>query len=141
MKNIITTLYFLFSFLIANSQIKEPVHLGFNLVEENNDFKKFEDEKGYAHFYIKAQHFKSSIPNPPFEEINRQTLKRVKFLHISDFLELANKERIRLIAKGEKDKSIKLLFNNEVFEQIFLYQKINDNCILRMEVVWIEEIK
>lgn len=139
MKNIIKTLFFLLSFFIANSQIKEPVHLGFNLIEENNDLKKFEDEKGYAHFYIKGQHFKSSIPNPPFEEINSQTLKRVKLLHIPDFLELAHKERIRLIAKGEKDKSFKLLFNNEVFEQIFLYQKINDNCILRMEVMWIEE--
>ena len=108
--------------------------------EENNDLKKFQDEKGYAHFYIKGQHFKSSIPNPAFEEINSQTLKRVKILHISDFLELANNERNRLIAKGGKDKSIKILFNNEVFEQIFLYQKINDNCILRMEVVWVEEI-
>jgi len=141
MKNIITILYFLLSFFIANSQIKEPVHLGFNLIEENNDLKKFEDEKGYAHFYIKGQHFKSSIPNPPFEEINSQTLKRVKLLHIPDFLELAQIERSRLIAKGEKDKSIKILFNNEVFKQIFLYQKINDNCILRFEVMWIEEIE
>ena len=62
-------------------------------------------------------------------------------MNISDFLELTQIERSRLIAKGENDKSIKILFNNEVFDQIFLYQKINDNCILRMEVIWIEEIE
>lgn len=136
----IKLLFLLMPFFFGYSQIKEPVHLSFELTEINKDYK-VRDENGYVHFYMQDQHFKSLNPFPDYEEFNPNFLQQVEIIEISEFLEVANKERKRLIVEGERNQSLKILFNNEVFKKIYLYQKINKDCISRLEVVWIEEIE
>src|SRR5690606_5486883 len=137
----ILLIFLLFLSLIANSQIKDTVHLSFDPTEIKNECKKVTDDNGFVHIYIRDQHFKSIKPFPDDEEFNHDLLQNVRLVGISEFLELAHKERKRLIMVGEKNQAIKILFNNEVFEKIYLYQKINDECISRLEVGWIEEIE
>lgn len=126
---------------MANGQIKEPVHLSYNFVRECYDLKKVNDENGIIHFYIQNQHFKSISKDSTFKESNIETLKNNEVLNIYEFLKLVNEERERLIGKGEKDKTVKILFNDHVFDKIYLYVKDENNLIIRYLVKWVEEIE
>ena len=56
-------------------------------------------------------------------------------------LQVQNFDNVDDPVKTEKDKTIKILFNDEVFEKIYLYEIDKHGMIKRYDVVWIEEIQ
>ena len=93
-----------------------------------------------THFYINKEHFEWN-PKRELEVVLNSKLDNIDILNISSFLELAETKRKSLIKEGEKDKTIKILFNDEVFEKIYLYEIDKHGMIKRYDVVWIEEIQ
>lgn len=140
MKKYIIILLLLFYFS-ANSQKRDTVHLSFNLLEKSHKLKKYKDKENVTHFYINDDHFETLTNNPKFKEYKLEDIKNVRILNISQLNILANQIRKELIKKGEKEKKIKILFNYEVFDNLYLYEKISDTLIKRYKVNWIEEIK
>lgn len=141
MKNILNAIFVILPFFMLHGQIKEPVHLSFNLGKEYYDLRKIKEGNGVIHFYIGNQHFKSMSKIQSFKESKIKNPKKNQVLNISEFLNLANEERQRLIVKGEKNKSIKILFNNNVFDIIYLYVKDENDFIIKYLVSWVEEIE
>lgn len=133
--------FILFTFLFQNGygQVDAPVHLSYNLCNNFNETKKILDsEDNSIHFYLEKAHFKSIVLDSNF---TKSQLKNYKIINISDFKDLAKQEREKEILNGEKEKTIRILFNDEVFRKIYLYEKIEGNLIKRYIVKWIEEIE
>ena len=141
MKKFLIILFIGFSYPFLFSQTKDIVHLSFNINKEIgcSVSKKVNDNKK-THFYINKEHFEWN-PKRELEVVLNSKLDNIDILNISSFLELAETKRKSLIKEGEKDKTIKILFNDEVFEKIYLYEIDKHGMIKRYDVVWIEEIQ
>ncbi|WP_194851408.1 hypothetical protein [Nonlabens antarcticus] len=138
--NIVITLIALLCFQ-TNAQISEPVHLSYNIDNtQKTKLKKIVQKNGEVHFYIDRQHF---IFNPEDAQVLSMNTSGIKqdIIQISTFENLAHKERIRLVKEGDASNSVKILFNDEVFNTIYLYENICDSLTNRYSVQWIEEIE
>ncbi len=140
--NILVLILLITPFYVGHSQIKDPVHLSFNIKGKKNCvFQKMVSENNVIQFYISGQHFEYDPKDSQIKELPESDLKNISIINIESLEKMAKQERKRLIKEGEKNKSIKILFNNQVFDKIYLYEKTNDHLIKRYEVIWIEEIE
>ncbi|MEH6703451.1 hypothetical protein [Galbibacter orientalis] len=141
-KLLITVIVFLMMpvYIFLNAQI-ETIHLSFNLCDNTEELRLQKVEKeGELHFYINNEHFKTKKLQV-MEETSNIGLDDENIIDIFSFTKQAEKKRNELMNKDEKDGVVRVLFNSEVFERIFLYEKSKDGYINRYEVEWIEEIE
>ena len=92
-------------------------------------------ENNVIQFYISGQHFEYDPKDSQIKELPESDLKNISIINIESLEKMAKQERKRLIKEGEKNKSIKILFNNQVFDKIYLYEETNDHLIKRYEVI------
>jgi hypothetical protein len=137
-KTFITYCLMFLDAFVGISQIKEPVHLSYNILENDNYKYQFIDKNKRMNFYIDRNHFVQSLKDSVYV-LSDSLFNENIFISITEFEKFANKERKRLI-KIDDSKTIKILFNNDVFETIFLYVKDDKNRIKKYCVIWIEEI-
>ena len=135
----LSCLFFLAPIISAKGQVQEAIHLSYNFTDCCTVRKNI-DDSGKKHFFIQNEHFVSNDPRPVTILTDKQ-LDGLSIVGISDFLEVADKERKRLIESGEKTGTIKVLLNDQVFKQIFLYEKTETGEIQKYPVTWIEEIE
>lgn len=131
----------LFSCFVAVSQNKETVHLSFDLYKTSCCLKNVKDKNGINHFYINDEHFKTETKDLQGEKINPKIIEKIGVLNISQFLDIANKKRKSLIEKEEKGNKLTIMYNDKVFDKIYLYVRKSPDLIKRYCVEWVEEIK
>lgn len=130
--------FFLFLIQVGYGQIMHPVHLSYNLNKNSSNPKRVSEIDGSIHFFICNEHFISKTLD---STLTQSEVTNFDIINITDFRLMARKERERLIRSGEKKGKIKILFNHEVFNMIYLYIKIDHNLIKRYKVKWVEEIE
>lgn len=141
MKQLKIVLFIIAPTYFLNAQIREPFHLSFNVKNNAYKTKRVQAQNGVIHFYIDDCHF---IYDPKINSISTSTLQELNILKINDlpvFLKLAQAERQQKVEEGKKIGAIKILFNDEVFKKIYLYEKEPNNQIKIFEVTWVEEIE
>lgn len=141
LKILITVIMTFCSFFLGYSQIKPVIHLSFNIVNHANCTSKVINKNGVVDFYIGPEHFSFNSKKSKVEQLPVSALKNIDLQTLHSLKEKASNERKRLIAKGSKNKSIKILLNNQVFDKIYLYEKINPDTVKRYQVIWVEEIE
>ncbi len=137
---IILAFYLILFYNYSNGQDTSPINLSYNYNKGRCDIRKVEKSDNTFDFYIKNVHF-SSIRNKNNPQVlNENNLKNIKIIEIESFLNLAYKEKEKTLKIERQTDVIKVLTNDKVFKQIFLYVK-EKKMILRYEVFWIEEIE
>lgn len=116
--------------------IQREAHL--LLVESDQVFpySKKMDEDGIIHFFVKAQHFESKSAEPV--KLEKHDLSDVIFMNIEELLHIEDSIRRKHIDSGSKEGLIYIMPKNELFEKIYIYEKV-DSVYLRYKVEWIEE--
>lgn len=142
MRNILIILLIGITYISSYSQTKDIVHLSFNIKEDEKcpSVKKKIKNSNEIHFYINNEHFEWNSKRN-LEKIPKSKIRNINILSIYSFLELAEDKRKKLINEGQEDKLIKVLFNNQVFDKIYLYEKDSYGKIKKYNVKWIEEIE
>ena len=125
--------YFTFNSFIALSQTS-TIHLAF---DKEANTRKYIDSKNRVNFRFNKEHFIS------LEErtTNSDSVSKINFTPFNEFIYLSNLIRQKLIREGEKEGIIKLLSNNDVFDNIYIYEKISDSLWCSYKAKWIDEIE
>lgn len=119
--------------LVATSleaQIEQPIHLSYNLDKYCNS-NKIIKKNGDVLFKIENQFFKYDEKNQ-IKKLTSKEIDEIEMVNLSNFLEKAMEKRRKLIKKN----SVRILSNNEVFDKIYLYEKIENGNIKRYPVLW-----
>ncbi len=135
----LSLLFLLAPLVNVKGQVNEPIHLSYNLTDCCKVRKNI-DNSGKKHFFIEDEHFVSDNGEPAATLSSKQ-LDEIPVIVILDFLEVADQEMKRLIENGEKAGTIKVLFNDQVFDKIYLYEKTETGKVKKYPVIWIEEIE
>lgn len=140
MKKLILILILCFP-CVSYCQIDESINLSYNLTIDSINVKKIRDKNNIIHFYINSEHFQTLTSPKIAQESNFLKLPKIKILDIYEFTALANEKRLQLIQKDKKEQTIKILFNDEVFDRIYLYEVTSNNSFIKYRVKWVEEIQ
>lgn len=144
MKSLLLIIHLLF-FTLSYSQISKPFHLSYNITNSEDCLNKslYLEKPDKKNFYFGKEHFIANLVEDNVKTISEDDLKSIELQNISELRNQANKERNRLIYedRSRKNKSITVLLNDNVFDTIYLYERINQDTIKRYRVKWIEEIE
>lgn len=113
------------------------INLSYNVVKNNSTTRKFIDDKGCANFYIGNEHFRAK-EDP--KVLGDKDIKNIFLVDITEFNKLASEERKKHINEGEKIGKIHIVPNEDIFDNIFLFERIENSKILKHKVIWIDEI-
>lgn len=125
-------------FLVIDCQKPQKeniVHLSFNILEEDISGKYSINKEGERHFYLGSSHF---VAQDSINGLANDGLNEIKILTVDEFHELEFEKRRSMI--DSVDKKVTILYKDQVFEKIYLYELKEDSSITRFEVKWIEEI-
>ncbi|WP_298484751.1 hypothetical protein [uncultured Maribacter sp.] len=125
-----------FGFYSPNIQKIEVAHLKFSA--ENNLNKKYYDSRGKINFIIQNEHFISIVKGI---KISSSQINEINFQSITDITNIENDIRQKYIDEGEKKGRIKIISKDDVFNQIYVYEKENATEWCRYTVKWVDEIK
>lgn len=137
MRNILILAYLFYG--ISYSQIKSPVYLSYNIINDCGSKQKIIDDKENVHFYLGKEHFECKSICISVE-ISEKELDKLKLIEVNELLSIADDERIRLNKVTEKENFVKILFKNDIFKELYIYER-NNNKIFQYKVFWHEEIE
>ena len=126
MKLFVVTLFL----CLATSLEAQTIHLWYN-IDNQCKFNKIIKKNGDILFKIENQFFKYD-KNNQIEKLTSKEIKGLNVININKFLKIATKKREELI----REDSVKILSNKEVFDKIYLYEKIRNGNIKRYVVFW-----
>jgi hypothetical protein len=129
-------------FSINNYYQTEPVvNLSFNLNGEqiNDSHKKIVDAEGVT-FYIDGNYFHTN-KNSGVKNVQQNAVGKKNFKSVRDLIKYKNELIEKEIKKSKNKEVVYIISNEDVFKQIFIYEKTKNNSILEYPVTWLEVIE
>ncbi len=122
-------------------QTEPVVNLSFNLNGENitESNKKIVDTQGVT-FYIDGTYFRKN-ESPGVKKVLQNEFENKSFKSVSYLIEHRNALIEKEIKKSKNKEVVLILSNQDVFKQIFVYEKTKNNSILEYPVTWLEVIE
>ena len=131
-------IYILLAFsLNSYSHMTETVYLSYNLNNEaiNENNRKTISKNGDINFYMRGYYFFYD-KNSKLKYVRNNEIEKLTLNTLSEMIIYRNK----LIKENQKNGIQKMVWDSEVFKQVYILEKKNDS-ILKYPVTWLDTIE